>query len=199
MKKCSVCGREFGEEKEYCDFCGIKLDEEEDTGDEMELEEEEVEEEQEIEETPSEEETEEGNVCPVCGSENPPGAEFCTSCGADMAKEIEGEESVLTLVLPGGKEISCEEEELAIGREDFEGLLPDEKLRYLSRRNDPDDPEKNHFRIVMEDDEYYVIDENSTNNTWLKGEKIKGEGKKKLEDGDEIKAAGEIPITVRIW
>ncbi|MFO7990776.1 MAG: zinc ribbon domain-containing protein [Thermoplasmata archaeon] len=197
MKKCSVCGREFGEEKEYCDFCGIKLDEEESDEDELELEEEE---EQEMEEeTPPAEEESEGNVCPVCGSENPPGAEFCTSCGADMSKEIEGEERVLTLVLPGGKEISLEEDELIIGREDFEGLLPDEKLRYLSRRNDPDHPDKNHFKIITEDDEYFVIDENSTNNTWLKGEKIKGEGKKKLEDGDEIKAAGEIPITVRIW
>lgn len=227
MKKCSVCGEEYEDDKDYCDNCGIKLDVVESEGEEeRELEEEEPEVEEEPEKEPKVEEVEieaeeveeeagpeeEEIRCPNCGNMNPAGAKFCMGCGEtieapeeveeeaveEVSEEEEKEEKELTLLLPGEKEIDFTGDQLSIGREDFKGLLSDEKLRYISRRDNPNKPESKQFEIFLEDGDYYIIDEHSANDTWLGDEKIQNQGEKKLQDGDEIKAAGEIPITVKI-
>lgn len=106
------------------------------------------------------------------------------------------EEKNMFLILPDGEEIEVPYEGLEIGREDFGDHLPDDRLRYISRRNNLDDPEKNQFEIIEEDGDYFIIDDNSTNGTYLDGENIRGEGRFKLEDGDTIKPANEIKIDV---
>ncbi|MGM0510412.1 MAG: DUF7577 domain-containing protein [Thermoplasmatota archaeon] len=237
MKKCSVCGKEFEDEKDYCDYCGIKLDpieegqseemevEEPEDPEEEESEEEEIEVEEEIEsedEVDIEEESEEFEVeeeeieeeveaeeeelepaegdkrrCPICGTLNPAGAKFCMNCAANILSPEE-EQKELTLLLPGGKQIKVTDEEQALGREDFVGTLPDEKLKYISRRDNPEKPDAHHFKVFYEDGNYYVEDEDSANGTWLKGENIQGQGQKMLSDADEIKPANEISVNVRI-
>lgn len=222
MKKCSVCGKEFEDEKDYCDFCGIKLDpvegepseeieepeepvveeeeepmepeveeEEEDIGPEESEEEPEIGEEQEV--------AEEGDEvrCPICGTLNPSSAKFCMNCAANIHSPEE-EQKELILLLPGGKQINVTDDEHAVGREDFVGTLPDEKLKYISRRDNPDKPDSEHFMILYEDGNYYVKDENSANGTWFEGENIQGQEKQLLSDGDEIKPANEISVNVRI-
>jgi len=227
MKKCSVCGKEFEDEKDYCDFCGIKLDPlEGEPSEEIEEAEEGIEEPEEPvveeEEEPMEPEVEEdiekpegseeepeigeeqevaeegGEVrCPICGTLNPSGAKFCMNCAANISSPEE-EQKELTLLLPGGKQVEVTDDEHTIGREDFVGTLPDEKLRYMSRRDNPDKPDSEHFVILYEDGNYYVKDKNSANGTWFQGENIQGQEKKLLSDGDEIKPANEISVNVRI-
>ncbi len=232
MKKCSVCGKEFEDEKDYCDYCGIKLDPvEEGQSEEMEVEEPEEPEDVEIEEDMEEEEIEveeeieeefeedvemeeeieeefeeeedmepvEGDKvrCPICGTLNPSDAKFCMNCAANILSPEE-EQKELTLLLPGGKQIKVTDEEHTVGREDFVGTLPDEKLKYISRRDNPEKPGAHHFKVLYEDGNYYVEDEDSANGTWLKGENIQGQGKKMLSDADEIKPANEISVNVRI-
>ena len=109
------------------------------------------------------------------------------------------EEKGLTLELPGGEEIYFYDKELVIGREDFIGIIPDEELKYITRKSNPDDPEKKQFEIVFEDGEYYIIDENSHNNTALNNKNIRGKGMIQLEDEDEIKVPGGTTINVRIF
>ncbi len=186
MKMCSVCGKDFADENEYCDFCGIKLDVVE--GDAVEESEEQVEEEQEID-------VDDGS-CGVCGTVNPENAKFCMSCAAKL--EEEESERKLTLILPGGKEVVFTGDRMVFGREDFEDILPEDKLKFLSRRGNPDKPDKFHFSIFRDGSEYFVIDEDSSNNTWLRGKKLRGEGEVLLESGDEIKPANEVSIDVII-
>ncbi len=192
MKKCSVCGREFKDENDYCDFCGIKLDTAEG---EPEVTEDEDFEEESSDEPEMEVEMEEGS-CTVCGTKNPESAKFCMSCAAKLTEEDGGRE--LTLVLPGDKEVTFSGDRMVFGREDFEDLLPEETLKFISRRGSPDKPDKFHFSIFKDGNEFFIVDEDSSNNTWLSGEKIKGEGEIPLKDGDEIKPANEVSIGVKI-
>ncbi len=185
MKICSVCGREFEEENDYCDFCGIKLDVAEKEPEEMK---EDVTDEPEIDQEPGD--------CTVCGTNNPETAKFCMSCAAKLGDE-EGERK-LTLTLPGGKEVTFSGDRMVFGREDFEDLLSEEKLKFLSRRGNPDSPDKFHFSIFKDGSEFFIVDEDSSNNTWLRGDKIKGQGEIPLQDGDEIRPANEVSIGVNI-
>ncbi len=210
MKICSICGKEYDDdEKSYCDICGIKLDVAE--AEEHEETPVEQEEEPEVEETPLEEPSdipsEEDLRCPVCGTKNPGTAKFCMSCAAELSGEDAVEEAVdepvevekdLLLMLPGGKEIEFTGDKLVIGREDFQGAIPEDKLKFLTRRGNPDKPDVYHFCITKEGGDFFVLDENSSNNTYLGEVKIQGQGQMPLQDGDEIKPAGEITIGVRI-
>lgn len=183
---CSVCGREFNDENDYCDFCGIKLDVAEGEPEEME---------EETFDEPEMEEKEEEGCCTVCGTKNPEAAKFCMSCSANLTEEGGRK---LILVLPGGKELTFSGDRMIFGREDFEDLLPEETLKFISRRGHPDKPDKFHFSIFKDGNEFFVVDEDSSNNTWLRGDKIKGQGEIPLEDGDEIKPANETSIEVKI-
>ncbi len=208
MKVCSLCNKEFDDERDYCDFCGIKLDVVESEAQEYaeELDEKEsLHESDALEEMPEEEEPEseavdeEGNSCPVCGTVNPDAAKFCMSCAANLSvpfEEMPGKN--LKLILPGGKELEFTGDKMTIGREDFMGLLSDEKLRFISRKNNPEKPDSCHFTIISDGKEFYVIDENSGNNTVLRDENIRGQGQKLLHDGDEIIPAGEVYVGVKI-
>jgi pSer/pThr/pTyr-binding forkhead associated (FHA) protein len=86
------------------------------------------------------------------------------------------------LVLPDGE---MEVREREYGREDFMGTVPDDKLGFISGR---------HFGITRLEGEHYIDDLESTNGTRLNGEEIKGKGKRKLKDGDEILVANVLEI-----
>lgn len=49
-----------------------------------------------------------------------------------------------------------------------------------------------HAEVVMESDEYYIIDLNTKNGTYINGHKIESQKKCKIKMGDEIKLANEI-------
>lgn len=67
------------------------------------------------------------------------------------------------------------------GREDFVGIVPSDRLIYITRRSGG-----GQFRIVRGRDGWYIIDSYSTNPTLVNGVPIKGRGYVKLRKGDLI-------------
>ena len=96
--------------------------------------------------------------------------------------------SLVKLVLPNNRAIEIREEERIFGREDFRGVVSDEELQFISRE---------HFKIMRVNDEIYIEDLDSKNGTKLNGEEIKGWGRRKLKDGDEILVAKVLKMTFR--
>jgi len=92
------------------------------------------------------------------------------------------------LVLPNNREIEIREEERIFGREDFRGVVSDDELLFISRK---------HFKIMRVNDEIYIEDLDSRNGTMLNREEIKGLGRRKLKDGDEILVAKVLKMTFR--
>ena len=133
-------------------------------------------------------------VCPHCGFDrNPPTAKFCMNCGTQIAVEEQPAPPPpapavpgARLVLPSAREIALSEPEVTIGRGDFLQELSPEEAKYLSRE---------HIRITYENGKYYILDEGSTNGTKLNGLEIKEQGKKELNDNDEIVLADTITVT----
>lgn len=90
------------------------------------------------------------------------------------------------LLLPDNHEIVIKEDENEFGREDFRGLFSNEELKRISRM---------HFKITRDEiNDFFIEDLGSTNGTRLNGEEIKGSGKRKLEDNDEILIANVLRI-----
>jgi hypothetical protein len=96
--------------------------------------------------------------------------------------------SPASLVLPNGNAIPLAGNVMTLGRRDFEGMVPPDKVSYVSR---------NHITIGAESGQYYIVDQNSTNGTKLNDAEIKGMGKKWLRDGDKINVAGAAEFTFR--
>jgi len=92
------------------------------------------------------------------------------------------------LVLPNNREIKIREEEKIFGREDFRDVVSDDELQFISRE---------HFKIMRVNDEIYIEDLDSKNGTELNREEIKGLGRRKLKDGDEILVAKVLKMTFR--
>lgn len=83
------------------------------------------------------------------------------------------------LILPNNEEFILKDYERKLGREDFLGYGDD--LLYIS---------KEHFKLIRLDDGFYIEDLNTKNGTKINGEDIRGLGKIKLRNGDEIKLPG---------
>jgi len=108
-------------------------------------------------------------------------------------KKVVGRRPTAVLLLPTGDAIQITDEgEHVFGREDFlrylrkiSGLLP--YVNMISRKSGP---HKGHFKIITRKvgDEYkhYIVDEGSTNGTYLNGVDIRGKGEIELKSGDEI-------------
>jgi hypothetical protein len=118
-----------------------------------------------------------------CGYINQEGAKFCLNCGRLIGKP--------KLVLPN-REIEIMQDEAIFGREDFEGDLSNEELRYISRRMKPQ------FKILREGNKFYVQDDSSAGGTKLNGEEIKEKGKQRLKAGNKILLADTLSIKFKI-
>ncbi len=84
---------------------------------------------------------------------------------------------LVKLVLPDNKELKINEYQRIFGREDFVGSIVVDDLLFLG---------KQHFRLTFMDDGFYIQDLDTKNGTIVNGEEIKGMGKIKLRDKDEI-------------
>ena len=162
------------------------------------------------------EKTNQEKTCPHCNSLNPLDAKFCVICGKpfpknllcpNCGKEVDEQwvicpvcETPLSfsndnmkvktkLIFPDKSEKEISEDELLIGREDFEecvknGVITADEFRYISRRIKPQ------FKILREDGKFYILDENSTGGTWLNDKMIEKDKKIKLNNNDKIIVAG---------
>ena len=132
-------------------------------------------------------------ACPACGfDKNPPSAQFCMNCGAEVtpgAPPTIPQQPVAKLVLPSMREIVISEGERTIGRSDFLDDVPPEDARFISRE---------HFKITFENGKYYILDEKSANGTKLNGLEIRKQGKKELNNDDEIFLAETLLLKFRI-
>ncbi len=89
------------------------------------------------------------------------------------------------LVLPNHSVLKIGEKEKEFGRKDFGEIISEEKLHFISRK---------HFKILRSDGEYFIEDLDSNNGTILNGEEIKGVGRRKIDDSDEIFIADELKM-----
>lgn len=178
MVKCPSCGKERSENDIFCDGpdgCGFPL----------------LAKQQEK----SPEAAAIGQIqCPntSCGRMNSASSSFCYYCGAALG-QVAGRRppvkpAVSARLVAGKGQIQITENPMWLRRDHFAGILPDEHLSYISRQ---------HCIIGFEDGSYYIEDSGSLNNTWLNGKKIRGEGRLKLVDGDEINVAGVISLTFK--
>jgi pSer/pThr/pTyr-binding forkhead associated (FHA) protein len=75
------------------------------------------------------------------------------------------------------------------GRDDFRNMVPDEKLPFISRQ---------HFRIAVSGDRYYIEDLQSNNGTTLNGERLQPGSQRELRKGDEICCADVLRLKFQV-
>lgn len=90
------------------------------------------------------------------------------------------------LVLPDGNRITITQYERIFGREDFLGILVADQLMFIG---------KDHFRLTRLDDGFYIEDMDTKNGTTVNGEDIKGLGKIKLKNNDQIVMAQTLTVS----
>jgi FHA domain len=84
------------------------------------------------------------------------------------------------LILPNGRDFVIKEYEKTLGREDFLGFTGADNLLFIGKK---------HFKLFKLDDGFYIEDLNTKNGTKINGGDIRGLGKIKLKNGDEITIA----------
>lgn len=90
-----------------------------------------------------------------------------------------------------GHSLSIPSRGKVFGREDFYGLISEDKLNYITRRS-----KGGHFTIVRFSDGYYIIDNYSTNGTLVDGVDIRGKGYVPLRNGTRISIPQVFEATV---
>jgi pSer/pThr/pTyr-binding forkhead associated (FHA) protein len=100
-------------------------------------------------------------------------------------KLLKPKELLGKLILPNGEQLTITQHNRIFGREDFLGLIISEKLLLIG---------KEHFKLTLKDEGFYIEDLNSKNGTQINGEEIKGKGKVLLKDRDQISVAKTLKI-----
>lgn len=148
-------------------------------------------------------------VCPSCGSLNPAGESFCSNCGsmlgataAATGASVPAAAPVLAppVVSPAPAAISARlvveadnqefdlsgKDNVLIGREDaVSNIFPDVDL--TPHGGEEGGVSRMHARIFVENGQYMLEDENSTNFTFLNRQKLTAKTPAPLHDNDEIK------------
>jgi FHA domain/Double zinc ribbon len=149
-------------------------------------------------------------VCPSCGSLNPAGESFCSNCGsmlgataaatgtpAPVATPVPAAAPVMSAApaaLSGRLIVEADNQEfdlsgkdiVLIGREDaVSNIFPDVDL--TPHGGEEGGVSRMHARIFVENSQYMLEDENSTNFTFLNRQKLTAKTPAALHDNDEIK------------
>jgi hypothetical protein len=148
-------------------------------------------------------------VCPSCGSLNPAGESFCSNCGAmlgttnaaNVAPAVTAQPVVSAPVTSSAPvaisarlivEADNQEYDLSgkdnviVGREDaVSNIFPDVDL--TPHGGEEGGVSRMHARIFVENGQYMLEDENSTNFTFLNRQKLTAKTPMALHDNDEIK------------
>jgi len=148
-------------------------------------------------------------VCPSCGSLNPAGESFCSNCGAmlgsaapasaapDVTASPVAAAPVVTsapaalnarlIVEADNQEFDLSgKDNVIIGREDaVSNIFPDVDL--TPHGGEEGGVSRMHARIFVENGQYMLEDENSTNFTFLNRQKLTAKTPMALHDNDEIK------------
>jgi hypothetical protein len=112
-----------------------------------------------------------------------------TASTSSASTSITAEAPPAKLIMPDGGEMLLAGNIRALGRQDFEKLLPSDRASFISRQ---------HINVWYEDGKYYIEDPGSTNGTKLNGSEIRENGRQALVDGDVIELADKLSITFKI-
>ena len=155
-----------------------------------------------------------GQACPSCGTINPPGEAFCSNCGVSLlgapapavampvtpapAPPAAPDQVAAPVAAPAGFNarliVEADNQEfdlsgkdnIVIGREDaVSNIFPDVDL--TPHGGEEGGVSRMHARIFVENDQYMLEDENSTNFTFLNRQRLVGKTPTPLHDNDEIK------------
>ena len=146
-------------------------------------------------------------ICPSCGAVNPAGESFCSNCGSMLGAPAAAAPAPVDTATPaapamtaapaaltarliveadnqefdlGGKDL------VLIGREDaVSNIFPDVDL--TPHGGEEGGVSRMHARIFVENGQYMLEDENSTNFTFLNRQKLTAKTPTPLHDDDEIK------------
>jgi hypothetical protein len=149
-------------------------------------------------------------ICPSCGAVNPAGEAFCSNCGSMLGAPAAGvaapapsvstaapAASVATAapaVLTARLIVEADNQEfdlsgkdiIVIGREDaVSNIFPDVDL--TSHGGEEGGVSRMHARIFVDNGQYMLEDENSTNFTFLNRQKLAPKTPTPLRDDDEIR------------
>ncbi len=119
-------------------------------------------------------------ICPVCASINRSEARYCLRCGANLkltaAENLDHRPHLITILEDGKEKLACilNRVEITVGRTLNNAFVIDHPS-----------VSKNHARILKIDDEHVLIDLESSNGTFINGQRISSETK--LEDGCEVR------------
>lgn len=122
---------------------------------------------------------EELELCPVCSEPQRPGAKFCTRCGANIripAREnLDNRPHFVSITQDGDERIAfiLNRDEVFVGRTLNNAFVIEHPS--VSKR---------HARLIVEDDHYFLFDQESSNGTFVNGKRIK---EMRLEDGCEVR------------
>lgn len=131
--------------------------------------------------------------CGHCGEENLDDAKFCDSCGKQFAEapvkrptiNVKARTAVLSSIETGKTYELHPDRDTLIGRGDSErGIEPQVLLDDAAALEDG--VSRVHAKIICEGNQYYLIDLDSTNSTYLNKRKLQPQTHNKLNDGDEI-------------
>ncbi len=150
--------------------------------------------------------------CPTCGALNPAGEAFCSTCGgslqgapvpvesvaqpvavaqpmADAAVEPvqQGALQARLIVEADNQEFDLSgKDNITIGREDaVSNMYPDVDL--TPHGGEEGGVSRQHARIFVENGQYMLEDENSTNFTFLNRQRLAGKTPTPLHDNDEVR------------
>ena len=134
-----------------------------------------------------------GNVCPICGYDLIPNANFCDGCGTPVERQRRPPQGHLVLQSTGARiPLPQDKREITVGRLDPEsGSAPDIDLTswdpggYISRR---------HARFLIQEDQVLIEDLESTNYTFVNRRKLPPHQPQPIADGAEIRL-GAVKLT----
>src|SRR5689334_18815187 len=145
-------------------------------------------------------------ICPSCGSVNPAGEAFCSNCGSMLgapaatnapapsdpavASTVPAASTALNarlIVEADNQEFDLSgKDNVLIGREDaVSNIFPDVDL--TPHGGEEGGVSRLHARIFVENGQYMIEDENSTNFTFVNRQRLAGKTPTLLHDNDEIK------------
>jgi FHA domain/zinc-ribbon domain len=139
--------------------------------------------------------------CPECGFQNPISANYCSKCGALLAKEEEPSDQTMTYKLDEAEspelepleETGMEGPALVVragGGRAGEHFTPQGERTTIGRSPDCDiflddvTVSRKHAVLVARDGEFFIEDQGSLNGTFLNRTRI--ESSSRIEDGDEL-------------
>ncbi len=133
-----------------------------------------------------------GLRCPACHSINLLGEAFCEVCGAPLpvTPYLVITETGLRLPVFGG-----EQPTVVVGRADaLSGVFPDVDLSPYGA--EAAGISRQHARLTLKDDQYWIEDLNSVNLTYLNDQRLTPDRPVRLKDGDLIRL-GRLLVTFR--